>query len=174
MKKYLVTGASGAGKTTLAEALKQRGYYAVDADSVSGLAKWGDSRTGKSVDYQLPESGEWDPDIGWIWDKPQFDKLLSQTPHDQIFLCGGARNQHNFYQFFDKIFFLSLDNKTTEERLIKRTNNPFGKHPLEVLRAVNSNAHNLAEASRLGMPVINASDSIEQVVEAILAEVNAA
>ena len=49
MPVYLVTGRGGAGKSTVAEELKRRGYAAFDGDDLPGLSRSEDAVTGEPV-----------------------------------------------------------------------------------------------------------------------------
>ena len=86
MKRVLLTGMSGTGKSAVIGELAARGYNAVDADdgySVSG------------------------PDGDWVWREDRIQSLLSSDAGNVLFLSGCATNQGKFYPQFDHIILLS-------------------------------------------------------------------
>jgi shikimate kinase len=101
--KVLVTGMSGAGKTSVLDELRRRGYLAVDTD-----------------------------DDGWEladgrWDEPRMHDLLSR--HDDVIVSGTVDNQGRFYDRFHHVVLLSAPLNVLIERVTSRTNNPYGKTP---------------------------------------------
>ena len=112
MKRILLTGMSGAGKSTVIGALRARGYRAVDMDE--------------------PGWSEYTPDGDWVWREDRVHDLLSQGDSEALFVSGCASNQGKFYRQFDEIVLLSAPAEVLIERLATRTNNPYGKHPDEL------------------------------------------
>jgi len=115
MKRVLLTGMSGTGKSSVIGELAARGYQAVDAD------------------YGYSEHG---PDGEWVWQEDRIRHLLSGETANVLFVCGCASNQGKFYDRFDHILLLSAPAETLMERLRTRTNNPFGKHEDERARVL--------------------------------------
>lgn len=112
MKRILLTGMSGTGKSTAIAELAARGYKAFDMDEA-----------GRSV---FGEDGD------WIWNEDAAAKLLADEDGAVTFICGAASNQARFYPQFDEIILLSAPTEVMLERLASRTNNPFGKRPGEL------------------------------------------
>ena len=113
MKRVLLTGMSGTGKSSVVEELVARGYKAVDTDD--GLC-----------DVQ--------PDGRQLWREDAIRQLLATEDADVLFLAGCEENQGTFHPQFDHIVLLSAPLETMVERLQTRTNNPYGKSPLELSR----------------------------------------
>lgn len=111
MKRILLTGMSGTGKSTVISALRAQGYRAIDMDE--------------------PGWSEYTPDGDWIWCEERIQKLLSLETEEVIFVSGCATNQVKFYPLFDTMILLSAPAEVLLERLLSRTNNPYGKHPHE-------------------------------------------
>lgn len=105
MSRVLVTGMSGAGKSTILDELRRRSILTVDTD------------------YD-----------GWAlsdgtWDESRMDRLLAR--HHDIVVSGTVENQVHFYDRFEHIVLLSAPLKVLMQRLRDRTNNRYGKSTAE-------------------------------------------
>ncbi len=127
MKRVLLTGMSGTGKSTVIEELVARGYKAVDTD----YDGW--SEVVNVPDGELTGIG---PGQDWVWREDRIQDLLSTEDADVLFLSGCAPNQGKFYPRFDHIVLLSAPAEVMVERLTSRTNNPYGKRPEEIERVL--------------------------------------
>lgn len=127
MKRVLITGMSGTGKSTLIEELSARGYRAVDAD-YDGM-----SELVSVPDDELTGPG---PGQDWVWREDRIQELLSGTGAGVLFVAGCAANQGKFYPQFDHIVLLTAPAGVIAGRLATRTSNPYGKHPDEVARTL--------------------------------------
>lgn len=130
MKRILVTGMSGTGKTTVIGELANRGYKAIDADS-DEYSQWVDS-DGDASAFGPPVAGNRD----WVWREDRIDDLLSTEDTDVLFVSGCAENMGRFLPRFDLIVLLSAPREVLVTRLRTRTNNPYGQHPDEVARVL--------------------------------------
>ena len=121
VKRVLLTGMSGAGKSSVVRALVARGYKAIDADD-----GWCEPQ----------------PDGRQRWREDAIGQLLDTEDADVLFIAGCEENQARFHPRFDLIILLSAPAEVLVERLASRTTNPFGKSPgdldrvLDDLRAV--------------------------------------
>ncbi len=134
MKRILLTGMSGTGKSTLIRELIARGYKAIDMD-YGGWSHWVNLRTG--LPAPPPDKGEygWD-ELDWVWHEERIERLLSTDDSDTLFLAGAAPNQGKFYKFFDHIILLSAPAEIVIERLKARRNNPYGTTPRSQARVL--------------------------------------
>ena len=130
MKRILLTGMSGTGKSTVIAALAAlaaRGYKAVDADS-DAYSEW--------VATSTDDTETVEPGRDWVWREDRIQALLAAEDADVLFLAGSAANMRRFLPQFDHIVLLSAPAAVIIERLRTRTNNPYGKHPGEAARVL--------------------------------------
>ncbi len=127
MKRILLTGMSGTGKSSVIAALAALGHPAVDLDE-DGFSELvavdGDELTG-------PGGGQ-----DWVWRGDRVRDLLATDHGAVLFLGGCAPNQGTFYAQLDQVVLLSAPPDVIVERLASRTTNPFGKRPGEIERVL--------------------------------------
>lgn len=100
MVRILITGMSGAGKTTVLEELSRRGYLTIDTDCDG---------------WVLPDG---------TWDEPRMSALLASNPF--VVVSGTVGNQGSFYGRFSAVVLLSAPVEVLIDRVSNRTNNPYG------------------------------------------------
>ena len=115
MKRVLLTGMSGTGKSSVIQALAAAGYKAVDTDD-----GWCEP---------LPDGRQ-------RWREDAIGQLLDNEDADVLFVAGCEDNQARFHPRFDLIIVLSAPAGVLAERLASRTGNPFGKSPGELERVL--------------------------------------
>lgn len=159
MKRVLLTGMSGTGKSTVIAELAARGYKAVDTDD-HGLSEL--------VSVPDDEPTGLDPGQDWVWREDLIQDLLATEDADVLFVSGCAPNQGKFYPQFDQIVLLTAPAAVIVERLATRTNNSYGKRPEEVARVLGL-VQTVEPLLRRGAGhVVDTSGPLEQVVETVL------
>ncbi|MCX6752747.1 MAG: AAA family ATPase [Candidatus Nomurabacteria bacterium] len=150
--KILITGISGAGKTTTLAELQKHGCLVIDLDA-TGLCRWKNIQTGEVAEYGLDgKDYKWLTEHGWYCDIEKFKLLLSCIREDKlVFVSGVTENFKEFLELFDKVFLLDTDNDILEKRLLERTNNHFArkedersfvfKHTRELLNQIKNPIH---------------------------------
>ncbi|MFN8441934.1 MAG: AAA family ATPase [Caldilineaceae bacterium] len=130
MKRILITGMSGTGKSTVIEALTAQGYKAVDADC-DEFSHW------VAVDAETSAAGSpVEADRDWVWRTDRIQTLLATEDADVLFVSGCAPNMGQFLPQFDHVILLSAPADLVVERLASRTNNAYGKDPDQVARVL--------------------------------------
>ena len=167
MKRILLTGMSGTGKSTVIDALRARGYKAVDADG-DAYSHWATV----SADAGVPGSPV-ELDRDWVWREDRIHALLATEDADVLFVSGCAPNMGTFLPQFDRVVLLSASAAVILARLHSRTNNPYGKHPDDIVRVL----HNLQTVEpllrRAADHEIDTRASLDEVVATVLRLVEA-
>jgi dephospho-CoA kinase len=170
MALYYVTGATGAGKSTVRQELQARGYNTYDVDE-GDLAAFYNKKTGevedRPSDYAL-RTREWYANHEWRL-SPEAVEILAQNAQGQVvFLCGISSNNDAMRHYFDRVFCLMLDADTLTSRILTRTDNDFGKAPDE-LESVLSWHHSFEASNEAsGSVMVDASQSVDKIVDHIV------
>jgi broad-specificity NMP kinase len=164
--KYLITGRSGSGKSSIARELVSRGYPAFDGDQVPGLAGYIDLASGlpTTIDYTKPID---DTKVGFNWNAKAMDEFLQS--HDDLMLCGSADNQQlGFHHLFDTVFVLVLDPEEQRRRILSRTEHDYGKVPAMQEEILAKQKIFAMKAIELGAVPVDAMPSVQMVTDSIL------
>lgn len=129
MKRILLTGMSGTGKSTVIGELAVLGFKAVDLDT-SEFSHWIDVEPDRSK-YELPALGK-----DWVWRVDRVERLLEKEDTDVLFVSGCAENMTALLPRFDHIVLLTAPAQVLAERLRTRSNNPFGRLPEELTQVM--------------------------------------
>jgi len=106
VRRILVTGMSGTGKSSALAELARRGFRTVDTDD-----------PGWTVEDA--EGGRW-------WDEERIARLLVEEG-PTLYVSGTVSNQGRFYDRFDAVVLLSAPADVLLERVSVRTTNEYGK-----------------------------------------------
>ena len=108
MRKVLVTGMSGTGKSSALAELRRRGFETVDTDE--------------------PEWTEWSTEEdGYVWREDRIADLLRRRRDVTLYVSGTVSNQGRFYGGFDAVVLLSAPVDVLLGRIEDRTTNDYGK-----------------------------------------------
>jgi shikimate kinase len=162
MKRVLLTGISGTGKSTAIAKLAACGYKAVDADS-DEFSEWAEVADDSGVPGSPVE-----PNRDWVWREDRIEALLSTEDADMLFVSGCAANMGQFLPQFDHVVLLSAPADVIVERLRTRTNNPYGKHPDEVARVLDLMETVEPVLRRVAEHEINTAARLDDVVADVL------
>jgi dephospho-CoA kinase len=129
MRRILVTGVSGVGKSTVIAALGARGHRAVDTDY------GGYCSPAPDTDPPGPTA-----EPGWVWHEARMRRLLDSAEGPALFVSGCVPNQGRFYSDFERVVLLSAAPEVARRRLVGRGGNDYGKAPGELERALRDQA----------------------------------
>jgi len=163
MKRVLLTGMSGTGKSTLIRAFAARGYEAIDTDS-DEWSEW-------VYVTDDPDSSDSTPEPDWVWREDRIQRLLSTEDGDVLFVSGCRSNQGKFYAQFDHVVLLSAPVELIVERLATRTTNSYGKHPTKLARVLRHLQTVEPLLRRTASLEVDTSAPLDQVIETILGHV---
>ena len=108
MRKVLVTGMSGTGKSTALAELGRKGFEVVDTDEL-GWTEWSDEEE------------------GYLWREDRIAELLARDRERPLFVSGTVSNQGRFYARFDAVDLMSAPLEVLLSRIERRTTNDYGK-----------------------------------------------
>ena len=152
MKRVLLTGMSGTGKSSVVRELAVRGYKAVDTDD-----GWSEP---------LPDGRQ-------QWREDAIGRLLDTEDADVLFLAGCEENQAQFHPRFDHIVLLSAPVETLLERVATRTGNPYGKSPDDLSRILDDLENVEPLLRQVADHEIRTTAPLDEVVEDVLRLVDA-
>jgi dephospho-CoA kinase len=108
MRRVLVTGMSGTGKSSALAELRLRGFETVDTDE-PGWTEWSDEED------------------GFVWREDRIAELLAEDRETPLVVSGAVSNQGRFYPDFDAVVLLSAPAEVLLDRIAGRTTNDYGK-----------------------------------------------
>lgn len=171
MLTFLVTGVSGAGKSTMARRLSRWGHRAVSLDADARLCSWTD-RDGRRVARPAEPDATWLASHQWTWDPDRLDEIITEADLegvDVLWLCGHAANVLQVVDRFDVCFLLDIDQRTMVQRMRHpERGNDFGRVGDTLRAAVSGHTAFLAAWRRRGAVTIDATADVDTVGEELL------
>jgi broad-specificity NMP kinase len=110
IRRYLIEGVFGTGKTSACKELQRRGYHAINGDNE--LAYQGDPETGIRTGRHTHEQH--------IWYVDKVKTIVASRDEAVIFFYGGSKNFSKFINLFDGVFVLEVDLDTLNRRIYER------------------------------------------------------
>lgn len=167
MSAVIITGCSGAGKSTIAAVLARRGLAAIDADNDPLLARTVDAAGNVAEEPEAPDLA-WLSRHSWAWDPARLDTLIRDAAPQTLYVCGGAANELELADRFTQMFLLEIDEPTMLARIDTREDNDWGRigDTREHLRRQLPELQNRLRA--FGVIPIDATQPLGQVADAIL------
>src|ERR1700741_1180868 len=93
MSAVLITGCSGAGKSTIAPVLARRGLTCIDSDDDPFLARFVDAAGAMVAEEPAAPDFAWLARHSWAWDPARLDELIRAAAPATLYICGGADNE---------------------------------------------------------------------------------
>lgn len=168
---YLITGFPGMGKSSIAKELKRRGHTAYDPQAMHAYMHVESRANGKHLTAPEEVPRGWYDKVGaFNWNTVKIENLLKST--NDVFICSMAHNQSSFYDKFEYIFVLTLDDTELMARLNNRWGKTIGKAPSELADILAK--HRGFEQSLLnrGAIKINVAHTLSEIVDQILHYIN--
>ena len=97
MKRVLITGMSGTGKSSVIQELAARGYQAYDLDT----PEWSEWIDNDPRDMLTPAEGK-----DWVWREDRVHALLSKPADGTLFIGGCAENMAQLFPLIDAVVLL--------------------------------------------------------------------
>lgn len=166
----MVTGGSGAGKTSVAAALACRGLASIDADDDPRLARFVDPAGAVTQPPAAPDFA-WLARHRWECNPARLDELISAAQPAMLFVCGNAANETDLADRFTRVFLLEIDVPTMLARLdAPSRDNNFGRtgDTREQLRRWLPGYQ--ARMRAVGAIPVDTREPLDRVVDAILAQ----
>lgn len=117
MKRVLITGMSGTGKSAVVRELIARGYRAYDLDT----PEWSHWIAADPSDALTPAEGK-----DWVWREDRVRALLSEPQDGTLFISGCAENMGRLFPLIGTVILLSAPVATIMERLRARAPDFYG------------------------------------------------
>lgn len=160
MRRVLITGMSGTGKSSVIARLAELGYKAVDTD---------DGGYFELVDPDEATRRQFGDGKEWRWRADRIAALLDTEDADVLFFSGTSSGQSRFYPRLDRIVLLTAPDPVMAERMRTRTNNPYGHDEADVERQLALKPIVEPMLRRAAHVVIDTRGPLDDVVARVLA-----
>jgi dephospho-CoA kinase len=147
MRRVLITGMSGTGKSTVIQALRECGCDAIDLDE--GYVVQQDDGT-------------------QLWNELLVGWLLDADRGEVLFVAGCEENMIDFLPRFDSVILLSAPTEVILDRLERRINNDFGKSEEQRAKILWDIENVMPLLRRIADHELVTTSPVDEIVEAIL------
>ncbi|MCG7506706.1 shikimate kinase [Mesorhizobium sp. IRAMC:0171] len=144
MKRVLITGMSGTGKSATIRELAARGCTAYDLDT----PEWSHWVDAAPADTLTPGDGK-----DWVWQVDKVRMLLSEPRESMLFISGCAENMEELFPLIDTVVLLSVPIDKIMQRVTTRTSGGYGR--------VEEERRKIAELTELIEPLLRQSADYE-------------
>lgn len=170
--KTLITGVAGTGKSTIAKALRERGFFTVDFSDVPDMCYWQDENTGEKVEYSPVHSREWFVTKKRICDIERLKEIMNQQ--DDVIVTGVASgNIAEYVPLFDKVLLLQCTPESLVHRLETRTNlSGYGKTKTEQDDNIEWQKEFDPQLLSLGAIAVSTEGGLDKVVSEIISKLD--
>lgn len=151
MPLIYITGPTGAGKSTICSALRDKGFEALDTDD-NGMRKMQNVNGKELLTLDLAVMRE----------------LHAKANDRLVFVCGTSATDLDAQNLFAKIILLTIDEEEQKKRILVRTNNEYGKEPRKLANALKWRNIQIQKYQNAGAEVIDATQPISKITEKIL------
>ncbi len=165
---YLITGHSGSGKSTIGRKLRERGFDAVEGDTI---ARWVNKKTGTVPNEKFPTSVRWVDEHYWEWDKEKIRELSGAATNKIVFLAGSSDHTVSFLPLFKTVFLLDITPEITIQRVMARTEHDYGKGEGQIERILEWRDELATIARDNDAHIIDATPPPGEVVDVILGKI---
>lgn len=173
MKKYLITGLTGSGKSTVCRYLSDKGYEAYDLEDIPdmfAMYREGTRELFTDFDNADPEKIR---TAEWLCDPQKLASLMENQRKDFAFYCGAASNMDELIPMFDTTIMLSASPEVLNKRLSTREGtDDMGNSEASRKEILGWKKWWEDEMNDKGIETIQADGSPEENAEAILRLVN--
>ena len=169
MNKIYITGVSGTGKTTIANALNEKGIKSYSIDEVPDLCHWVNKYSGKIVDYEAKLDRTFINSHQWVCNVDVLKRLVDQK--GLVVVLGLADNQNEFLSLFDKVFVLQCKPETFIKRILSRTDNVFGQDETAQQYLLSTYQKFEIDALKNGAVSVDVEEPLDRVVKNISAQI---
>lgn len=170
MALIYITGAPGAGKSTICEELSKRGFETHDMDDPD-LGGAHNKLSGERV--KIPpahaRTPKWYEDHEWRVYVEALQALKMHSGKQSVFVCGVAPDDSAALPIFDKVIYLTLSDEELIKRIEARKGNDYGKNQFELDTILKRKAVLDEKHSSRDSICLSAQGSVSKVVDDILA-----
>lgn len=164
VKRYLITGVAGSGKSTLERRFRDDGYITIDIDD--GYAEWRHAETDEPLAYSPDESG-WHEVAEWTVRTDKLQAFFDVHAAESVYVFGSFARMKSVVSMFDVIILLRYPDEATARKRIAERKDGYGKHPGELARILSYIQPYQEGMLQHGAIAVNCTQSIDQVADVI-------